>query len=72
MDCDLGVETIATKPIEGQKPGTSGLRKKTKEFMEGTCHGGLRRESGELSAPAPFFSKMATRLGVLKGNRKKA
>ncbi|CAJ1425175.1 unnamed protein product, partial [Effrenium voratum] len=36
VDCDLGVETIATKPIEGQKPGTSGLRKKTKEFMEGT------------------------------------
>ncbi len=26
--------TIETQPIEGQKPGTSGLRKKTKTFME--------------------------------------
>ena len=33
---DFAVETIPTKPIEGQKPGTSGLRKKTKIFMEGT------------------------------------
>ncbi len=27
------IETIATKPIEGQKPGTSGLRKKTPIFQ---------------------------------------
>ena len=28
------MEVISTKPIEGQKPGTSGLRKKTRVFME--------------------------------------
>ncbi|MGC1498076.1 MAG: alpha-D-glucose phosphate-specific phosphoglucomutase [Sulfitobacter sp.] len=27
-------QTVKTKPIEGQKPGTSGLRKKTRTFME--------------------------------------
>ncbi len=26
--------TIATTPLAGQKPGTSGLRKKTREFMQ--------------------------------------
>jgi len=31
----LEVSTKETAPIAGQKPGTSGLRKKTKEFMEG-------------------------------------
>ena len=30
---DLQVKTVPTKPIEGQKTGTSGLRKKTKVFM---------------------------------------
>ena len=28
------IETIATRPIDGQKPGTSGLRKKTTVFQE--------------------------------------
>jgi phosphoglucomutase len=31
---DMTVSTVKTSPIAGQKPGTSGLRKKTKEFME--------------------------------------
>lgn len=30
----MKLETINTKPIEGQMPGTSGLRKKTRVFME--------------------------------------
>ncbi len=30
----MQIKTIATKPIDGQKPGTSGLRKKTRVFMQ--------------------------------------
>ena len=29
----MSILTVATQPIEGQKPGTSGLRKKTRVFM---------------------------------------
>eukprot|EP00747_Dinoflagellata_sp_TGD_P123752 gnl/TRDRNA2_/TRDRNA2_173869_c2_seq6.p1 gnl/TRDRNA2_/TRDRNA2_173869_c2~~gnl/TRDRNA2_/TRDRNA2_173869_c2_seq6.p1 ORF type:complete len:1042 (-),score=304.23 gnl/TRDRNA2_/TRDRNA2_173869_c2_seq6:103-3228(-) len=35
IDGALDVAKVTTAPIEGQKPGTSGLRKKTKTFMEG-------------------------------------
>jgi phosphoglucomutase len=31
---DMTVDTITTTPIDGQKPGTSGLRKKTQVFMQ--------------------------------------
>ena len=30
----MSIEVRQTSPIEGQKPGTSGLRKKTRVFME--------------------------------------
>jgi phosphoglucomutase len=30
----MSIETVVTQPIEGQKPGTSGLRKKTRVFMQ--------------------------------------
>ncbi|WP_417719136.1 alpha-D-glucose phosphate-specific phosphoglucomutase [Salipiger sp.] len=30
----LSIKTVSTRPIAGQKPGTSGLRKKTKVFQE--------------------------------------
>jgi len=33
METYFAVTKVETKPIEGQKPGTSGLRKKTKDFM---------------------------------------
>ncbi|MCB1330476.1 MAG: alpha-D-glucose phosphate-specific phosphoglucomutase, partial [Maritimibacter sp.] len=30
----MSILTVETTPIKGQKPGTSGLRKKTRVFME--------------------------------------
>ena len=30
----LDIRTVPTRPVEGQKPGTSGLRKKTRVFMQ--------------------------------------
>ena len=33
-DFKMNIQSVPTSPIEGQKPGTSGLRKKTRVFME--------------------------------------
>ncbi len=30
----MRIESVESAPIEGQKPGTSGLRKKTRVFMQ--------------------------------------
>jgi hypothetical protein len=35
IEASLSATKLPTKPIAGQKPGTSGLRKKTKVFMDG-------------------------------------
>jgi len=34
LPATLDIRTVATRPFEGQKPGTSGLRKKTRVFMQ--------------------------------------
>merc|ERR1719316_1109806 len=34
IECSLEVTSVPTKPFAGQKPGTSGLRQKTRVFME--------------------------------------
>ncbi len=34
VDTPIHLKRVATKPFEGQKPGTSGLRKKTSVFTQ--------------------------------------
>jgi len=66
----MSPRTVATTPIEGQKPGTSGLRKKTKVFMapgylenfvqaifEGT--GGVEGRTLVLGGDGRFFCEAA-------------
>ena len=66
----MNVTTVATQPIEGQKPGTSGLRKKTRQFMEPNylenfvqsifnATGGIDGKTLVLGGDGRFFNKDA-------------
>ncbi|MCQ0971899.1 alpha-D-glucose phosphate-specific phosphoglucomutase [Paracoccus sp. TK19116] len=68
--------TIQTQPIEGQKPGTSGLRKKTKVFMQPgyvenfvqaiiDATGGAEGKTYVLGGDGRFFNKRAAQV-ILK------
>ncbi len=66
--------TVTTKPIEGQKPGTSGLRKQTRVFMQpgylenyvqaifdviGSPGGGVKGKTLTLGGDGRYFNKRA-------------
>lgn len=66
----MQINTVATSPIEGQKPGTSGLRKKTKTFMQPhylenfvqsifNAIGGIEEKSLLLGGDGRFFNAQA-------------
>ena len=66
----MTVETIATTPIEGQMPGTSGLRKKTRVFMRAgylenfiqsifNAIGGVADKTFVVGGDGRFFNKRA-------------
>ena len=66
----MQINTVATSPIEGQKPGTSGLRKKTKVFMQPhylenfvqsifNAIGGIEEKSLLLGGDGRFFNAPA-------------
>ncbi|MFK7901381.1 MAG: alpha-D-glucose phosphate-specific phosphoglucomutase [Nitratireductor sp.] len=72
----MKINVIATSPIEGQKPGTSGLRKKTKIFMEPNylenfvqstvnALGGLRNKTILVGGDGRFYNKEAIQI-ILK------
>ncbi len=69
------IKTISTAPIEGQKPGTSGLRKKTQAFMAPVYLenfiqsiwngiGGLQGKTLVLGGDGRFFNKEAVQIIV--------
>lgn len=66
----MQIKSVATSPIEGQKPGTSGLRKKTKTFMQPhylenfvqsifNAIGGIEDKSLMLGGDGRFFNAQA-------------
>lgn len=69
----MQITTVATKPIEGQKPGTSGLRKKTRVFMGPhylenfvqaifDAIGGAKGKTLVLGGDGRFFNKRAAQV----------
>lgn len=65
--------TVATHPIEGQKPGTSGLRKKTRTFIEAhylenfvqsiwNAIGGIRGKTLVLGGDGRYFNDRAAQV----------
>jgi phosphoglucomutase len=72
----MSIEIVTTQPIEGQKPGTSGLRKKTRVFMQpGYLEnfvqsvfdgiGGARGKSFVVGGDGRFFNTQAIQI-ILK------
>lgn len=66
-------ESVLSKPIEGQKPGTSGLRKKTRQFMERgflenfiqstfNATGGAKGKSYVVGGDGRFFNSQAIQI----------
>jgi len=66
----MTIRTVATQPIAGQKPGTSGLRKKTRVFMQPgylenfvqaifTAIGGARGKTLVLGGDGRYFNAAA-------------
>ena len=77
----MGVKVVSTTPIEGQKPGTSGLRKKTAVFMQPgylenfvqsvfDTVGGLDGKTLTVGGDGRYFNRRAiqTILGMAAGN----
>lgn len=69
----MTMRTIETKPIEGQKPGTSGLRKKSRVFMEPhylenfvqaiwNAIGGVRGKTLVLGGDGRYFNDRASQV----------
>lgn len=66
----MKIDIVACEPIEGQKPGTSGLRKKTRVFMENgylenfvqavfNATGGIAGKTYVVGGDGRFFNKQA-------------